>query len=118
MITGYDHVQVAIPKDGEDLARTFYGGLLQMTEQPKPATLASRGGCWFTAGQAVLHLGVEEPFHAAGRAHPAFVVADLDRLRTTLEEAGHPCIGSSEIEGVHRFHTSDPFGNRLEFQQA
>ncbi|MCW2525272.1 MAG: glyoxalase [Pseudonocardiales bacterium] len=118
MITGYDHVQVAIPQGGEDLARTFYGGLLQMTEQPKPTALAGRGGCWFTAGAAVFHLGVEEPFQPAAKAHPAFVVTDLERVRTDLETAGHRCIGSAEIEGVQRFHTHDPFGNRLEFQQA
>jgi hypothetical protein len=118
VITGYDHVQVAIPKGSEDIARTFYGGVLRMTEQPKPATLAKRGGCWFTAGQAVLHLGIEEPFHAAGKAHPAFVVTDLEALQAGLEAAGHACTASTDIADVRRFHTLDPFGNRLEFQQA
>ena len=119
MITGYDHVQVAIPRGGEDVARAFYGGLLGMTEQPKPAALAARGGCWFSSGPAVLHLGVEEPFAPARKAHPAFLVDDLDALRDALEAAGHECVDASgEIAGVQRFHTFDPFGNRLEFQHA
>jgi hypothetical protein len=56
VITGIDHVQLAMPRGREDAARSFYAGLL-------------------------------------GRA-------------------------DGEIPGVRRFHTSDPFGNRVEFQQA
>lgn len=119
MIVGLDHVQVAIPAGGEDEARAFYGGRLGMTEVPKPPALAVRGGCWFTSGSAVLHLGVEDPFTPARKAHPAFLVADLDVLRQQLEAAGLACVPSDgEIEGVRRFHTTDPFGNRLEFQQV
>jgi predicted enzyme related to lactoylglutathione lyase len=118
VIVGYDHVQVAIPASTEDVARAFYGTLLAMAEVPKPADLAARGGCWFTAGAAVLHLGVEDPFVPARKAHPAFLVPDLDALRARLEAAGHPCVEAAEIPGVRRFHTADPFGNRLEFQQA
>ncbi|QDP97295.1 glyoxalase [Microlunatus elymi] len=118
MITGLDHVQVAIPRGGEDVARGFYGELLQMQEIAKPAALAGRGGCWFGSGDAVLHLGVEDPFAPARKAHPAFLVVDLDTLEQDLTDAGHECVRSDgEIEGVRRFHTHDPFGNRIEFQQ-
>lgn len=119
MITGIDHVQVAIPVGGEDEARRFYHELLGMTEVPKPAALAARGGCWFSAGAAALHLGVEQPFRPARKAHPAFVVTNLDALQTRLAAAGYDCVRTDgEIPGVARFHTSDPFGNRIEFQQA
>jgi catechol 2,3-dioxygenase-like lactoylglutathione lyase family enzyme len=119
MITGIDHVQVAIPQGTEDEARRFYGQLLGMSEVPKPVALAGRGGCWFTAGSAVLHLGVEEPFAPARKAHPAFLVSDLAGLQARLEAAGCECTrGDGEIPGVRRFHTRDPFGNRIEFQQA
>lgn len=119
MITGLDHVQVAIPAGGEGTARDFYGGLLGMIEQPKPAALAARGGCWFSGGAAVLHLGVEHPFHPARKAHPAFLVTDLNHLRNRLTAAGAECVDASgELPGIVRFHTTDPFGNRLEFQQA
>jgi catechol 2,3-dioxygenase-like lactoylglutathione lyase family enzyme len=81
--------------------------------------LAARGGCWFDSGAAVLHLGVDEPFVPARKAHPAFHVIDLDAVRSTLRAAGHECVDSSgELPGVRRFHCHDPFGNRLEFQQA
>lgn len=118
-VVGYDHVQVAIPSGGEDAARRFYGGLLGMTEVAKPPALAVRGGCWFTSGAAMLHLGVEEPFAPARKAHPAFLVTDLDGLRATLAGAGHDCVpADGEVPGVRRFHTHDPFGNRVEFQQS
>jgi catechol 2,3-dioxygenase-like lactoylglutathione lyase family enzyme len=119
MITGFDHVQVAMERGREEAARAFYGGLLGMSEVPKPPVLAARGGCWFASGAAVLHLGVEEPFTPARKAHPAFLVEDLDGLEAALTAAGHACIrADGEIPGVRRFHTSDPFGNRVEFQQS
>lgn len=119
VITGLDHVQVTIPRAGEDAARAFYAGLLGMTEIPKPEALAGRGGCWFESGEAVIHLGVEEPFTPARKAHPAFLVDDLDALQAQLTEAGLECTrADGEIPGVVRFHTFDPFGNRIEFQQS
>jgi predicted enzyme related to lactoylglutathione lyase len=119
MILGYDHIQLAVPTGGETLARAYYGELLGMTEVPKPAALAVRGGAWFSAGTAMLHLGVEDPFRAARKAHPAFLVDDLDDLATRLVGAGHEITRADhEIPGVRRLHTHDPFGNRLEFQQV
>jgi catechol 2,3-dioxygenase-like lactoylglutathione lyase family enzyme len=118
MIQGYDHVQIAIPVGGEATARTFYGELLGMSEVPKPAALAVRGGCWFSGGTAMLHLGVEDPFAPARKAHPAFIVSDLDALGAVLAAAGHETTPANEIPGIRRFHAADPFGNRLEFQQS
>ncbi|HEX3962873.1 MAG TPA: VOC family protein [Trebonia sp.] len=119
MITGIDHVQVAMPPGEEDMARAFYAGLLGMTEDKKPPALAARGGCWFRSGAAAVHLGVEEAFAPALKAHPALLVADLDALEATLAAAGYGCVrADGEVPGVLRFHTHDPFGNRIEFQQA
>lgn len=119
MIVGLDHVQVAMPAGQEPAAREFYAGVLGMTEVPKPAALAARGGCWFESGTAVLHLGVEEPFAPARKAHPALLVTDLDTMQARLEDAGHACVrADGEIPGVRRCHTHDPFGNRVELQQA
>ena len=119
MITGLDHVQLAMSRGREEAARAFYAGLLGMTELPKPAVLAPRGGCWFASGAAVLHLGVEEPFTPARKAHPALLTDDLDALETALSAAGCACVrADGEIPGVRRLHTHDPFGNRVEFQQA
>jgi hypothetical protein len=119
VIAGYDHVQLAVPSGSEGALRAYYAGLLGMTELSKPAALEARGGCWFRAGTAVLHLGVEEPHHPARKAHPAFLVDDLDALSATLTNAGYVCVPTNgEIPGVRRFHTSDVVGNRLEFQQS
>ncbi len=119
MITGLDHVQLAMPRGREAAAQAFYSGLLGMAELPKPAPLAARGGCWFASGAAVVHLGVEEPFRPAAKAHPALLTDDLDALAAALAAAGHRCVfADGEISGVRRFYTTDPFGNRVEFQQG
>jgi catechol 2,3-dioxygenase-like lactoylglutathione lyase family enzyme len=75
-----DHVQLAIPKGAEDRCRSFYVGLLGMMEVPKPPTLAGRGGIWLESNSVRIHLGVEEDFHPARKAHPAIAVSDLDGL--------------------------------------
>jgi catechol 2,3-dioxygenase-like lactoylglutathione lyase family enzyme len=119
------HVQVACPPGGEDAARAFYAGALGLTEVAKPPSLAGRGGCWFRAYDgagvvtAEIHIGVEEPFVPARKAHPALVVDDteaLDRAAARLRAAGHPVddTGRSSFDGYHRFHTVDPHGNRVE----
>jgi catechol 2,3-dioxygenase-like lactoylglutathione lyase family enzyme len=117
-ITGIDHVQVAAPAGREEDARAFYGGLLGLEELPKPAALAARGGCWFRAGAQELHVGVEEGFMPARKAHPGLVAADLDSLAGRLRDAGHDVVFDDAIPGARRFHVADPFGNRLEIRQA
>jgi catechol 2,3-dioxygenase-like lactoylglutathione lyase family enzyme len=117
-ITGIDHVQVAAPAGCEDAARAFYGGLLELDELRKPAALAARGGCWFRVGAQELHIGVEERFAPARKAHPGLVADDLDSLARRLREAGHEIVFDDAIPGATRFHVADPFGNRLEIRQA
>lgn len=118
-ITGLDHVQLAAPKGSEAEARRFFVDLLGLTEIPKPAALAGRGGLWLRCGSQELHIGIEEDFRAAKKAHPALRVtgqAELDALRDRLTDAGVPVRGDSEsIPGVVRFFAEDPFGNRIEF---
>src|ERR1035437_738284 len=121
MIVGYDHVQVAIPSGAEPIARDYYGGLLGMVELPKPATLAARGGCWFTAGAAVLHLGVEADFRPARKAHRAFMVEDLDVVERTVRLAGtrrraritksKACAGSTRSTRLETASSSNKLGH-------
>lgn len=116
-LVGFDHLQLAIPAGGEEQARAFYGGLLGLRELAKPAALAARGGCWFAAPGVQIHLGVEQPFAPARKAHPAFLVADLAAAQASLEAAGLPTQPDTSVPGVRRFYAHDPFGNRLEFIQ-
>ncbi|MFN2098762.1 VOC family protein [Altererythrobacter sp. MF3-039] len=115
-ILGLDHVQLAIPAGGEEKARAFYGDLLGMTEVPKPETL-SQSGCWFESGPLHLHLGVDPDFLPATKAHPAFLVDDLELSKVGLLAAGFAVNDDKPVPGYVRFFTSDPFGNRLEFMQ-
>jgi catechol 2,3-dioxygenase-like lactoylglutathione lyase family enzyme len=109
------HVQLAVPPGSEPAARAFYVGLLGMEEVPKPATLAPRGGLWLALEGTELHLGVEADFRPAAKAHPAFEVDDLDRLRDRLARAGVVTRDDDLLPGRRRFYAQDPFGNRLEF---
>ncbi|MEV4414324.1 glyoxalase [Catellatospora sp. NPDC049609] len=114
------HVQVACPRGSEDVLRAFYVGVLGMTEKPKPPVLAARGGCWFTDEfGSELHLGVEDDFRPARKAHPALLRPDLDALAARVAAAGYPVTwANDEIPGIRRFHTEDPHANRLEFIAA
>jgi predicted enzyme related to lactoylglutathione lyase len=116
-ILSLDHVQVAIPVGGEGRARDFYAGILGFTEINKPASMAGRNSIWFAAGAVNLHLGIEPDFHAAKRAHPAFVVNDLDEILAACERAGLTTKPDTSFDGFRRVHISDPFGNRLELMQ-
>lgn len=112
-----DHVQLAMPAgaDAERAAEAFYGGVLGLTREPKPPALAARGGCWFRSPAGVsVHLGVEEPFAPARKAHPAFVVAGYDELCAAVVAAGGEVRPADDIPGVRRCHIADPFGNRIE----
>src|SRR3954467_1393304 len=132
-VTGIDHVQVAAPAGCEAEARAFYGALLGLEELPKPEPLAARGGCWFRAGTQELHVGVEEPFAPARKAHPGLVVAGLDGLAARLAGGGGaggrggpiPGRQGSRLPGTTRFRggsastrptrsgTGSSFGRRL-----
>ena len=117
-VVGLDHVQLAIPRDGEDAPRHFYGELLGLREVPQLAGLAGRGGCWFVGPGLHLHLGVDEAFTAAGKAHPAFLIDDLAALLETLEAAGAPVTRDDALPGIERAYVADPFGNRIELTEA
>lgn len=112
------HVQLAIPPLSEDECRAFYCDVLGWQELEKPSALAARGGLWLDAGQAEIHLGVEEDFRPARKAHPAFLVTDIARLADTLKDAGHVVKWDDALKEYKRFFTADPVGNRIEFMQA
>ena len=119
MIVAIDHVQLAAPPECEPEARHFFAEVVGLEEIAKPPALQPRGGVWFRCGDQELHVGVQPDFEPARKAHPAFRVRGLERLRGRLEAAGLTTIeDGADIAGVRRFYTNDPWGNRLEFMEA
>lgn len=117
-ILSIDHVQMAMPAGEEDRARGFYINILGFNEIPKPAELAKRGGAWFQSENVQLHLGVEQDFRPARKAHPAFVVDDLNMLLAKAQSAGCETDTSQPpLDGYKRAHVFDPFGNRIELME-
>ena len=112
------HVQVSGPAGCEAAMRGFYVGVLGMVEVDKPPLLRPGGGAWFRAGRAEIHVGIEEGFAPARKAHPGVAVTDVDALAQVVAASGAAVIWDDRIPGVRRFHTTDPVGNRLEFQQV
>jgi catechol 2,3-dioxygenase-like lactoylglutathione lyase family enzyme len=114
MILDLHHVQLAMPEGGEELARTFYSGILSLQEVEKPAQLRMRGGAWFESGYVRVHLGVEKPFTAAQKAHPAFRVSSLEDTILLLVAQGIEIRRDIDLPDMKRVYVSDPFGNRIE----
>jgi catechol 2,3-dioxygenase-like lactoylglutathione lyase family enzyme len=118
MIAGIDHVALAAPPGSEEEARRYFGGLLGLEELPKPESQAKYGGTWFACGSQQLHIGIEEDFAPAQRAHPAFYVEGAERLAAVAARLGGAVVEvawDQELPGTARFYASDPWGNRLEF---
>ena len=112
-----DHVQLAMPRGAEEQARAFYAGVLGLREVPKPPNLAARGGAWFASEGLSLHLGVEDDFRPARKAHPALLVQGLAELAAHCEAHGHPVTRDEPLEGYDRVYVADPFGNRIELME-
>ena len=74
-------------------------------------------GCWFRSARLEVHLGVEEPFAPARKAHPGILVEDLDAAEAALVAAGHAVDRDDAFPGFQRLYTADPFGNRVELLQ-
>lgn len=108
------HVNLTLRKGGEDLARSFYTGLLGLAEIPKPEPLRSRGGVWFDAGGIDIHLSVEADRGGPdNQRHIGLEVNDIDELFAKLNQAGI-AIDPGRPTPWKRFFIHDPFGNRIE----
>lgn len=117
-ITALHHVQIAMPRGHEEDARSFYVAVLGFAEMPKPENLARRGGAWFQSGAAEVHLGVEDDFRPARKAHPALLVDDLATIVERCAGAGYPVSRDEPLAGYDRVYVADPFGNRIELLQV
>jgi catechol 2,3-dioxygenase-like lactoylglutathione lyase family enzyme len=112
-----DHIQLAMPSGADASMRFFYAGMLGMREEEKPDALCERGGVWFRKGGVALHLGVEDDFVPRQKAHPAFLVPDIEALAARLQAEGYTVDWDIALADRIRFYTSDPCGNRLEFMR-
>jgi catechol 2,3-dioxygenase-like lactoylglutathione lyase family enzyme len=117
LIIEIDHVQIAAPRGCEPDARKFFGELLGLEEIDKPEPLQSRGGCWFRVGSRQLHVGVDDSFSPATKAHPAFATRDVGSLSARLKQAGVQVKWDDAVQGIRRFYVEDPWGNRIEFTE-
>ena len=123
-----DHTQICIPPGQEARAREFYIGLLGMQEVERPKELEKSGGFWMYCGPEIkkelgehlhanVHIGTEDvpsDHYARSKAHIAYSVKNLAGWREKLSSAGFPTEPGRPIEGLERFDTRDPFGNRVE----
>lgn len=118
MILELHHIQLAMPEGEEARARHFYGHVLGLSEVEKPQELRARGGAWFEAGSVRVHLGVERPFSAAKKAHPALRVHSLDQAIEILKQHEVEYTKDIDLPGMRRIYVNDPFGNRIELLET
>lgn len=103
-----------MPPGGEALAQAFYGDILEIPMVPKPVELTGRGGCWFERGDLKIHVGVEQEFRPATKAHPALRVDGLGELLERLRRHSIAVVEEGPLDGHDRVYVQDPFGNRIE----
>jgi len=112
------HVNVTMPKGSEEIARSFYAGLLGLREIPKPEPIRNRGGVWFEAEGLDIHVSVEEQRAGVdGYRHFGLECADVDGLRARLRAAGFET-DDGRLAPWRRFFVRDPFGNRIEIHEV
>jgi catechol 2,3-dioxygenase-like lactoylglutathione lyase family enzyme len=110
-------INITMPKGGEEIARSFYAGLLGLREIPKPESIRHRGGVWFDAGGLDIHLSVEEPRTGPDAyRHFGLECADVEALRAKLQSAGLATEDGRPVPW-RRFFVHDPFGNRIEIHE-
>jgi catechol 2,3-dioxygenase-like lactoylglutathione lyase family enzyme len=113
-IVGLHHVQLATPPGSENASRGFYGEVLGLPEVAKPPELARRGGVWFRSAHVELHVGIEEDFRPAGKAHPGLLVDGLEELAVRIRRLGVDVEWDEDLPGYRRCYVRDPHGNRIE----
>jgi catechol 2,3-dioxygenase-like lactoylglutathione lyase family enzyme len=112
------HINITMPKGGEDAARSFYVGLLELCEIPKPESIRNRGGIWLRANDFDIHISVEAQRTGVDTyRHFGLECADVDAVRAKLISAG---IATEDGRPVpwQRFFVHDPFGNRIEIHEV
>jgi hypothetical protein len=65
-----------------------------------------------------VHVGVEAAFAPARKAHPAFLVDDIDGTAERVAGQGFPVTWDDDFPGYRRFYSADGNGNRVEILAA
>jgi len=101
-----------------DRSKRFYGGVLRLTEKPRPDF--DFPGAWYDLGECELHLmSTLEALPPAERRprrdyHISFQVQDLEEAKRALDQAGLATRESSSGRGS--IFVRDPDGNLIELQ--
>jgi hypothetical protein len=83
-------------------------------EVKKPSSLSSNGGLWFESGSIKIHVGTEDNFIPARKAHPALEVENLNEFKQHLMTKHISFTEDGRLPDANRIYLSDPFGNRIE----
>ena len=115
-VVGLHHVQLAMPHGEEQAAVKFYGYCSGSSRSRSHRSSRREAGSGSGGPSIEFHLGVEDGFRPATKAHPAFMVEGLERCCARLGCGGHPgrCEDEVQLAGFHRVYVRDPFGNRIE----
>lgn len=108
---------MSIPFGAEELetGRAFYREIFGLEEVPRPRSLETAPGVWFSFGDQELHLFAEDGANVTPRRqHYCFAVENLDAVRQRIEEGGFVIQDAVEIPNRPRFYVYDPAGNRVE----
>jgi glyoxylase I family protein len=112
-----DHVSIIVT----DVKRAldFYVGVLGLVEIPRPKSF-DFAGAWLQVGPEVIHLLGQDAPDARGRRHFCLWVNDVHAAADYLMEKGLRVTWDRKykIDGIDRFFTDDPDGNRIEIQGA
>lgn len=65
--------------------------------------MAKRGGIWLQCGAHQLHIGIQEDFIPANKAHPAFNVENLEALRKQVIDQGIKVKEDEPLESAKRW---------------
>lgn len=114
MIIGLDHVQLCAPVGCEVAPRAFFKDFLALPELVKPEPLQPSGGAWFGLPDGrQLHVGVEQNFRPARKAHPCLRCDNLDALIERARRYDIACEPDTRLV-PRRVYLTEPWGNRLE----
>ena len=112
------HVNVTVPPELEEVTKHFYGGVLGLTQVPKPPT-SRQSGAWYQIGSNQLHLSVDAKENGArSSGHVCFAVSDLTEAEQRFRDAAVEIIADPQPNpNSPRFYVRDPGGNLLEIAQ-